>query len=267
MKDKPFHSQKTFLEENETNVPTVLGDLNSILDSKLIKIEKLLSQMTQRQVNGVSAEFNALMDGYVVKANESQTYKAKYDHLQGLYDDLKVEMAKTQESNQSLQGSLEALNNSYKSLQQDYALLQKDKDFSLKQAQDNINTLSDERERLKFRVKQLLELKDQNETEINTLKSESVDLSNDLNRVTEEKRILNDAYRQALTQHDKQVEDLKAKLELKAREVEYKDALLNQLVKKVSEEDSLLNAMQSNPSSSVQETKSKPKFRWGVFRK
>ncbi len=265
MKDKPLPSQEANLEF-DSSLPTVFGDLSSDFEGKLVKIEKLLTQMTQRQVNGVSAEFNALMDGYVAKANESQTYKAKYDHLHGLYEDLKEELKTFKEANEELKLDLDKSNLNLKNLTGDYSLLQKDKEALTKQSEERINSLIEERDRLKTRIKQLLEFREQSELEINKVKTEMTDLSNEFKKTLEEKRIQAETNKQMTLQYDKQITDLKAKLELKARELDYKDALLNQLIKQVSEEDVLLETMEPESKKTQSESKVvKPK--WGAFRK
>jgi hypothetical protein len=58
-----------------------LPALPSDVEMKLSKIEKQLRHIAERQSSTVSPEFNALMDGYVNKANESQEFKVKYTHL------------------------------------------------------------------------------------------------------------------------------------------------------------------------------------------
>ncbi|MDA0771807.1 MAG: hypothetical protein O3C63_02580 [Cyanobacteria bacterium] len=62
----------------------------------------------------------------------------------------------------------------------------------------------------------------------------------------QEKNVATETADRAVKESHKIVDELKDKLELRTREIEYKDALLNQLIKQISADDSIKDAMRGD---------------------
>jgi chromosome segregation ATPase len=206
-------------------------------ENKLEKIEQQLNSIVDRQKNGVSAEFNALMDGYVNKANESQEYKVKAHHLESLYEDLKIESKTLTEDNKRLKADLEATKEALRMSESDIKRLKQEADHTKNNFQEQIANLQEEREKLKSKLKEVQTQNDQNIQSYNNIKSELLEQKYKVKQFEQEKQVEDETQKRTSRETTKLIDELKEKLELRTREVEYKDALLNQLIKQVSVED------------------------------
>jgi chromosome segregation ATPase len=214
-----------------------LPALPSDVEMKLSKIEKQLRHIAERQSSTVSPEFNALMDGYVNKANESQEFKVKYTHLETVHDELQTEYKKTLEENKKLKQDNEAAREALRMSEADLQRLRKDLEIAKQRAEEHINNLVQERESLKSKNKQFFEDQEKLQKELNEQKSELLEHRYKTKQLEQEKHVELENQKRLVKEANKLGDELKEKLELRTREVEYKDALLNQLIKQVSTED------------------------------
>jgi chromosome segregation ATPase len=250
-------------KENILNANALVKDSN--FTNKLAKIEEQLSAIVDKQQNGVSAEFNALMDGYVNKANESQEFKVKANHLESLYEELKIEAKTFKEENKRLKADLEATKEALRMSESDIKRLKNESEHSKVSFQEQINTLNDEKANLKNKLKEVQTQNDKNIQNYNNIKSELLEQKYRVKQFEQEKQVEEETIKRTNRETTKLIDELKEKLELRTREVEYKDALLNQLIKQVSVEDNVgarLNSMMpANTDKFSSETKidSKPK--------
>jgi chromosome segregation ATPase len=236
---KPKKNKKILEIVDGNNLPAVLDDLTSGMESKLEQIQKQIDFICDRQKSGVSAEFSALMDGYVNKANESQSYKVKFDHLEGLYEELNLEHKTTREDLKKLKADLEASKEALRMSESDLQRAKRDSDNNRLQYEEQISNLIEEREKLKSKVKQLMDHKEKSAQEYNDLKAELLENKYRVKQLEQEKQVEIETQKRTARENHKIIEDLKEKLDLRTREVEYKDALLNQLIKQVSADDAM----------------------------
>ena len=157
---KPKKTKKSVEIVDGSNLPAVLDDLTSGMETKLEQIQKQIDFICDRQKSGVSAEFSALMDGYVNKANESQSYKVKFEHLEGLYEELNLEHKTAREDLKKSKADLEASKEALRMSESDLQRAKRDTDNSRLQYEEQISNLIEEREKLKSKVKQLMDHKE-----------------------------------------------------------------------------------------------------------
>ena len=208
-------------------------------ENQLSKIEEQLATIVEKQKNGVSAEFNALMDGYVNKANESQEFKVKATHLESQFEELKIEAKTLKEDNKRLKADLEATKEALRMSESDIKRINNEAQHAKNQLQEQIATLHDERDNLKTKLKEVQIQNDQNMQNYNAVKSELLEQKYKIKQFEQEKQVEDETAKRTNRETNKLIDELKEKLELRTREVEYKDALLNQLIKQVSVEDNV----------------------------
>ncbi len=255
---KPKKTKKSVEIVDGSNLPAVLDDLTSGMESKLEQIQKQIDFICDRQKSGVSAEFSALMDGYVNKANESQSYKVKFEHLEGLYEELNLEHKTAREDLKKSKADLEASKEALRMSESDLQRAKRDTDNSRLQYEEQISNLIEEREKLKSKVKQLMDHKEKSAQEYNDLKAELLENKYRVKQLEQEKQVEIETQKRTARENHKIIEDLKEKLDLRTREVEYKDALLNQLIKQVSADDAMQDSASfvnySSPEPNWQES-------------
>ena len=231
---------------------------DSEFSSQLSKIEEQLAAIVEKQKNGVSAEFNALMDGYVNKANESQEFKVKSTHVEGLYEELKIEHKTTTEENKKLKADLEATKEALRMSESDIKRFKEEADITKAGLQKQILEHKEERENLKDKLKDIQRQFDESVSNYNNIKSELLEQRYKVKQLDQEKTAENEAFDRTQREATKLVDELKEKLELRTREVEYKDALLNQVIKQVSVEETGALAAEELASREFTQTSSEP---------
>lgn len=236
------------LESSDKHLPAVWDDMAGGFEQKLEKIEKQIGSLLDKQSSGVSAEFNALMDGYVNKANQSQEYKVKFEHLENLYEDLKIEAKTLREENRKFKADADAAKEALRMSELDLQRARKEADHSKVQFEEQISSLIEDRERLKNKVKQLTDRTEKSAQEYNDIKAELLEHKYKAKQLEQEKQVELETQKRSMRETNKVIEELKEKLDLRTREVEYKDALLNQLIKQVSAEETSGSSFASNNS-------------------
>lgn len=223
--------------EDTANLPTLWDDMAGGFEKKLEKIQNQISSLIDKQNSGVSAEFNALMDGYVNKANQSQEFKVKFEHVENLYEDLKIEAKTLKEENKKLKADADAAKEALRMSELDLQRNRKETDNARNNYEEQVSTLIEERERLKTKVKQLNDRTEKAAQEYNDLKAELLEHKYKAKQLEQEKQVELETQKRSIRETNKIIEELKEKLDLRTREVEYKDALLNQLIKQVSADE------------------------------
>ncbi|MDA1020783.1 MAG: hypothetical protein O2962_04460 [Cyanobacteria bacterium] len=240
---KPLMTEPIISETH--NLPAILSESPDVLEASIKKIEQHLNSLMKQQ-SGVSAEFNALMDGYVNKANESQEFKVRYESLNSQVEDLKNEYKTLKINNKKYKDELEAAKEALRASESDLQRSHKDILTQKKHYDEQIYDYTEERERLKTKLKQLTDYKDKSTTEYNKLKTEFLEMQYQAKQNQQEKNVATETADRAVKESHKIVDELKDKLELRTREIEYKDALLNQLIKQISADDSIKDAMRGD---------------------
>ena len=244
-------------EEYQDKKNSLASSANSLVKStdfenQLQKIEQQLTAIIDRQKNGVSAEFNALMDGYVNKANESQEFKVKANHIESLYEDLNLEFKTVKEENKKVKYDLEAAKEALRMSELDIKRIKNELNQNRNSFEEQIAILTEERDRFRNKLKEVQTQNDENIQSYNTIKSELLEQRYKMKQIDQERKVEEESKQRNQRETEKLIDELKEKLDLRTREVEYKDALLNQLIKQVSVEDNLeakLNLdFQQNPA-------------------
>lgn len=243
--EKKSSSKKTKKTSNSDQLPALMDDAD--FTNKIDLIQKQISSIVERQNTGVSPEFSALMDGYVNKANESQTYRVKYEHLEAVHEELKLEAKTLREENRKLKSDSDASREALRLSEADLQRLKKDLETNKLHYDEQVSALVEEREKLKARVKQLNDEKEKAAQEYNDLKAELLEHKYKTKQLDQEKQVEIETHKRTVKEAQKNIDELKEKLDLRTREVEYKDALLNQLIKQVSADD----AGKTMPQSAV----------------
>lgn len=249
-KSKKIGSQAK--SENNENLPSTMS--SDKIGSKLDLIQKQVNSIIERQNTGVSPEFNALMDGYVSKANESQTYKAKHDHLETLYEDLTIEIKNLREENKKYKSDFDASREALRLSEADLQRLRKESETNKMQYDEQISALVEEREKLRTGIKNFTEEKERLNKELADLKAELLEHKYKAKQLEQEKQVEIETHKRSVKDSNKVIEELREKLDLRTREVEYKDALLNQLIKQVSADDVTKDVLSNSKPFNPQQT-------------
>lgn len=221
-------------KDEQDKLPAKRDGLSKDLTAALTEIKTEVQHLAERQTKEVSMEFKALMEGYVNKANESESFKVKYDHVVENQDELKQQIKQLKDENRVLSSDLDAAREALKLSESDLKITQTEFERSKtdhKEATEKIITLTEENKRrqheLEAKIRELTEeeakLKDQLLTSSHEHKKFEQNTSH-------EKETLERNFREA----EGLVAELKEQLELRTREIEYKDALLNQIVKQTA---------------------------------
>lgn len=216
----------------ESQVPAKL-DQSSELSAAITSIKSDLQKITEKQ--HASPEFKALMDGYVNKANECETEKAKRHNLEEKYEELKIEFRELKEQNKKTSTDLDATKEALKSSESDLHKLENDYRYFKESAESKIQDLSEDKRVANQKLRDALSNKEKSSADLQSLQSKVLEAKHAYKQLEAEKNIERDNYERALKEAETMVHELKEQLDLRTRELEYKDALLNQLIKQVSE--------------------------------
>lgn len=233
-----------------STLPVKLNEIPDKLINTLEELQEALAELLEKQSHGVSPEFSALMDGYVNKANESEAVKVRFAHIENMNNELKEEARNLKELNRQLHSDLEAAREASRLAESDLHKSKRDFDMFKQQYEDKLNSLTEEKNKLLIRSKELSDIRESNLKEINSLKAEMLEIKHLLKQSEQERMVQEESHKRAIRENAMFIQELKEKVDLRTREVEYKDALLNQLIKQASIEESDLdpNDAFTNPS-------------------
>ncbi len=279
-----------FDSTDKHQLPAVLDETPVALGNRLKRIEEQLLSIYEKQKSGVSAEFSALMDGYVNKANESQEFRVKFESMFGQFEELKIEFKTQREENKKLRLDTDAAKEALRASETELQRNRKDSENNKLRYDEQVSDLIQEREKLKTKLKQLMDHQEKSAVDYNDLKAELLEFKYKAKQLEQEKEVEVETAKRSVRESNKIIDELKEKLDLRTREVEYKDALLNQLIKQVSAEESLHDVVPEgglghhttdySRHASYEEQQERPKPRpevriedsndgssWGAFRK
>lgn len=226
-------------------LPAKVGEIPQELALVVKDLKDEIRDLTEHKSQEVSSEFKALMDGYVSKANESEGFKVKYEHIVGNQEELKVEIKEVKENNKRITSDLEATREALRHSEADLKASQNQASYAAKDYQEQIANLSQDKSTLKEKLQKLEELKDaaahQSEVKIAELNKEIEELRDELleanhknKKLEQEVLIDQENFERSLRDSEGLIKELKEQLDLRTREIEYKDALLNQIVRDAS---------------------------------
>ena len=256
-----------------------------IFSNLLGDIKSELKVLAEKQEHKVSPEFSALMDGYVIKANESETLRVKYQHVESHYEELKLELKTQKTQNRQLGSDLDSVREALKLSELELSKFKRDFDHTRQDFQDKSDAIQNEKEALLRKIKELMTWKETTEQLCNEMKAELVEYNHKVKQLQQENLIEKQTAERSLREGQKVIQELKEQLELREREASYKNALIEQLVRQTAQANghSSINDINSvlkgmNTTSSVNsnsegtyaenhdDEETAKKFKWGAFR-
>ena len=256
-----------------------------IFSNLLGDIKSELKVLAEKQEHKVSPEFSALMDGYVIKANESETLRVKYQHVESHYEELKLELKTQKTQNRQLGSDLDSVREALKLSELELSKFKRDFDHTRQDFQDKSDALQNEKEALLRKIKELMTWKETTEQLCNEMKSELIEYNHKVKQLQQENSIEKQTAERSLREGQKVIQELKEQLELREREASYKNALIEQLVRQtaqanghnsINDINSVLKGMNTTaPVNSNTEgiygenhddEDTAKKFKWGAFR-
>ena len=248
-------------------------------------IKSELKVLAEKQEHKVSPEFSALMDGYVIKANESETLRVKYQHVESHYEELKLELKTQKTQNRQLSSDLDSVREALKLSELELSKFKRDFDHTRQDFQDKSDAIQNEKEALLRKIKELMTWKETTEQLCNEMKAELIEYNHKVKQLQQENLIEKQTAERSLREGQKVIQELKEQLELREREASYKNALIEQLVRQTAQANghSSINDINSvlkgmNTTSSVNsnsegtytenhdDEETAKKFKWGAFR-
>ncbi len=244
---------------------TSISDLGGVVS----EVQTQLSSLINKLENDVSPEFKALMESYIKKANESEELKITLENIKLKSEEFKNDLSQLRDTNRNLvselQNSREILKNIEDELnnlkylssrtEEDY----KDKIKVLKKSnieyEDKINILQKEKDEtkkvLEEKIEELIDVQE-------GLRQELLDHSYESKKIEQELIIQKDSLKKQVEEFELLIRDQQDQLDLKIKEIEYKDALLNQFIKQS------MNERLSSQEEIYYEDK-KPKKKFWIF--
>lgn len=235
---------------------TSISDLGNIVGDIQNQLILLLNQLN----SDVSPEFKALMEGYINKANESEETKVSLETIKSSHEELKTEITKVRETNRTLIQELQIAREILKKLEQELNSQQEISKKTEGDFKEKINKLSKQNQEFEINIKKLEEEKSNFTIEQEKLRQELLDQSFIFHQKEQELTIRTDNCKKQVEEYELLLKEQSEKLELKIKEAEYKDALLNQLIKKATAEKLRIQGLEDILPEEKQEKKRKAWF-------
>ena len=239
---------------------TSLSDLGTVVGD----IHNQICELIEKLDNDVSPEFKALMEGYVKKANETEELKVNLGNITSKYEEQKTEILKIRETNRTLIHELQNAREVLKKLESELSTYQSISKKNEEEYKERIKFLTGENEGLEnelntaeeeqLKIKEEIENKYSELTKSNEkLRQELLDQKFKFHQSEQELIIERDNLKKQFEELDSLLKEQAEKLELKSKEADYKDALLNQFIKQTTtdklkiQEPAPLNLVQDKP--------------------
>ena len=226
-------SGRMSLQTRKNVIPiTSINDLGTLVG----EIQNQLTLLLDKLNNDVSPEFKALMGGYVNKANETEELKVNLEDAKTKYELLKGEILKLRETNRTLINELQNTREILKNLEFQLNNL---KDISVK-AEEEYKTkikllnkqIQDYENKFKLVEEENIKIKQTHEE----LRQELLDQNFNTKQNAQELLIEKDNLKKQLEEFELILNEQKEQIDFKTKELEYKDALINQLIRQTTEE-------------------------------
>ncbi len=220
---------------------TSLSDLGTVVGD----IHNQICELVEKLDSDVRPEFKALMEGYVRKANETEELRVNLDNISLKHEEQKTEIIKIRETNRNLIHELQSARDILKKLENDLTTFQSISKKTEEEHKEKIRLLTEENV-------QLLNELNLSDEEKNTIQGEVEGKYSELSTANEKLRqelldqkfkyhqseqeliIERDNLKKQMEEMDTVLKDHIEKLELKSKEADYKDALLNQFIKQTT---------------------------------
>lgn len=239
MTDEGTGSSLAKLSSRKNVIPiSSISDLGSVVSDVQAQINTLISKLE----NDVSPEFKALMESYIKKANETEELKVNIENIKQKSEEVKSEIGELRDTNRNLVNELQNTRETLGSIEEELDNLKlntsrtedeyKDKIKGLKKLnleyEDKINILQEEKEKLKSVLEEkMAEFADVHES----IRQELLDQSYEARKIEQELIIQKDNLKKQVEEFEVLIREQQEQIDLKVKEIEYKDALLNQFIK------------------------------------
>src|SRR3989338_2972569 len=184
----PSRSEGKLLNKSNVIPITSISDLGTIVGDVQNQLTLLINKLNSE----VSPEFKALMEGFINKANETESVKVRLEDTATSYDEVKAEVAKVRETNRTLINELQT-------------------------------TLG------KFEEEKAIQASEQEK-----LRQETLDQKYNFHQKEQQLTIEKDNLRKQLDEAERLLKEQSETLDLKSKELDYKDVLLNQLIRQTT---------------------------------
>jgi len=225
-------AQKSRSKKSKSKVPAKVDEVSLELASALAKIESHLSVLTDKQ--HASPEFKALMDGYVNKANECEAEKVRARAFEEKYEELRADHRALKEAHKSLQSELEATKEALRESEADLHKVKQEYSNYKNSTEEKIHELTEDKRSANQKVRDLIAEREKNSAEFNSMQAKTLEAKHLYKQLEADRNIERDNYERAIKEAENMVAQYKEQLDLRTRELEYKDALLNQLIREAS---------------------------------
>ena len=231
MSDEVLTKTDVKLSVRKNVIPiTSLSDLGTVVGD----IQNQLTLLVGKLHNEVSPEFKALMEGYINKANESEELKVNLENIALKNEEIKTEITQLRETNRTLINELHSAREIMKKLEDELNILQSEFKKNEEKYMEKIKSLTKQNEEYEQKISRTEEEKMQISSEQEDLRQEVLE-QNFRHRQSEQELIIQrDNLKKQVEEFDILLQEQQEQIGFKTKEIEYKDALLNQLVKKAT---------------------------------
>ncbi len=258
----PTLSKTDIKASGRSNVVSItsISDLGNVVGD----IQNQLALLINKLNSDVSPEFKALMEGYVNKANESEELKVNLENIKSSHEELKVEVSKVRETNRNLIQELQIAREILSKLEQELNTHQELSSKSEEEYKGKIKLLIEQAEKNKSIIKILEEEESSFNDEREKLRQELLDQNFAFHQREQELTINMENFKKQADEYEALLKEQSEKLELRTKEAQYKDALLNQLIKKATAEKLKIQEFDSDELGNLisQEKQQKKKKAW-----
>lgn len=211
---------------------TSMNDLGTVVG----EIQNQLTLLLDKLNNDVSPEFKALMEGYVNKANETEELKVNREDAKTKYELFKGEILKLRETNRNLINELQNTREIVRNLEFQLNNLKTITEKTEEEYRDKIKLLNkqlkEQEEKYKFIEEENIKIKETQED----LRQELLDQNFKTKQNAQELLIERDNLKKQVEEFELILNEQREQVGFKSKELEYKDALINQLIKQTTEE-------------------------------
>ena len=222
-----------------------LNPLTSILELEdaISVMQNQMNTLLEKVTDNVSPEFKALMESYIKKANEAEELKVNLENMRLHHEELKSEIFKVRETNRNLVHELQNAREALKNLEHEFRSLSvnfnKDEEEYKNKIQVLTAKLQEFEKKLQSSEEENKEVKKETEKTISNLileneklKQENHDQSFNFRQQELELITQKDNLKKELDELMGLLREQNEQSELKTKEIEYKDALINQFIKR-----------------------------------
>lgn len=245
---KPSQKSNVIPLSSVADLGTLVGDIYNQLTSLIQKIDK-----------EVSPEFKALMEGYINKANEVEELKVKLENLSYFSEKIQSEISQIRETNRNLTSELHRTREILKNIEDEFEDFQAETKKNETEQKDKIKNLNNQVTNYENKIKQIEEQNIKINQEREQHRQELLDQNFKFKQNEQEFLSQIDALKKQAEELESLLREEHEQFELKLKEAEYKDALLNQLIKQTTAEK--LNIQIKEPKDNNDKGQKKQK-RW-----